>query len=419
MALGAASPVSQALSSPSLTAGTYSWSTGVSSATACQGRAPPTSATSRETTKTRRAKTRVDVPARTAILSDNVDALTILVSIVGLSVMVIVHETGHYLAARAFGMRVLRYSIGFGPTLFKWQPKGSDTVFQVGAVPFLAYVQIAGMNPYEENDPDDEGLFNKKSVFGRIVTIAAGPIANYILAVLIFFGLLVSYNMPDQSLSVPPQAGSVMEPSPAHESGLLPGDVFISVAGQPVATFPEVVEATQSRGGVATEYVVERAGERRTLIITPRLEGEVARIGVASAVSEGLRGAAAGAAFEEALLIPWERTKGTILGMAAMFRERTTEGVGGPVAIATMLAEAADKGWQPFVALIGLISIALGVFNLLPFPALDGGRLVFLGFEVITRRKPNERFETAVHVVGILFLLSVMVLVTYRDIFGG
>ncbi len=333
--------------------------------------------------------------------------------------MVIVHETGHYLAARAFGMRVLRYSIGFGPTLFKWQPKGSDTVFQVGAVPFLAYVQIAGMNPYEENDPDDEGLFNKKSVFGRIVTIAAGPIANYILAVLIFFGLLVSYNMPDQSLSVPPQAGSVMEPSPAHESGLLPGDVFISVAGQPVSTFPEVVEATQSRGGVATEYVVERAGERRTLIITPRLEGEVARIGVASAVSEGLRGAAAGAAFEEALLIPWERTKGTILGMAAMFRERTTEGVGGPVAIATMLAEAADKGWQPFVALIGLISIALGVFNLLPFPALDGGRLVFLGFEVITRRKPNERFETAVHVVGILFLLSVMVLVTYRDIFGG
>ncbi|MBK7776792.1 MAG: site-2 protease family protein [Sandaracinaceae bacterium] len=347
------------------------------------------------------------------------DALTILVSIVGLSVMVIVHETGHYLAARAFGMRVLRYSIGFGPTLFKWQPKGSDTIFQVAAIPFLAYVQIAGMNPYEENDPDDEGLFNKKSVLGRIVTIAAGPVANYILAVLIFFGLLVSYNMPDQSPSVPPQAGTVLEPSPAHESGLLPGDVFISVAGQPVGTFDDVVAATRTRGGVATDYVIERAGERMTLTITPRAEGDTARIGVGSAATEGLRGASPAEALEEAMLIPWERTKGTLIGMATMFQDRSTEGVGGPVAIAGMLAEAADKGWQHFVGLIGLISIALGVFNLLPFPALDGGRLVFLGFEVITRRKPNERFETAVHVIGILFLLSVMVLVTYRDIFGG
>jgi regulator of sigma E protease len=280
--------------------------------------------------------------------------------------MVIVHETGHYLAARAFGMRVLRYSIGFGPTLFKWQPKGSDTIFQVAAIPFLAYVQIAGMNPYEENDPDDEGLFNKKSVLGRIVTIAAGPVANYILAVLIFFGLLVSYNMPDQSPSVPPQAGTVLEPSPAHESGLLPGDVFISVAGQPVGTFDDVVAATRNRGGVATDYVIERAGERMTLTITPRAEGDTARIGVGSAATEGLRGASPAEALEEAMLIPWERTKGTLIGMATMFQDRSTEGVGGPVAIAGMLAEAADKGWQHFVGLIGLISIALGVFNLLP-----------------------------------------------------
>jgi regulator of sigma E protease len=132
-----------------------------------------------------------------------------------------------------------------------------------------------------------------------------------------------------------------------------------------------------------------------------------------------LVGMPVGEAFQTAVRIPWERTKDTLVQMGGMFQRRDTSGVGGPVAIASALADAADKGWPQFVSLIGLISIALGVFNLLPFPALDGGRLVFLGYEVVTRRKPNERFETAVHVMGILFLLSVMVLVTYRDIFGG
>jgi regulator of sigma E protease len=99
--------------------------------------------------------------------------LDILLIIVGISILVIVHESGHYLAARAFKMRVLRYSIGFGPTLFKYQPKGSPTVFQVAAIPFLAYVQIAGMNPHEDVDPKDPGLFGNKSVFARVVTIAA------------------------------------------------------------------------------------------------------------------------------------------------------------------------------------------------------------------------------------------------------
>ena len=114
--------------------------------------------------------------------------LDILLVIVGISILVIVHESGHYLAARAFKMRVLRYSIGFGPTLFKYQPKGSPTVFQVAAIPFLAYVQIAGMNPHEDVDPKDPELFGNKSVFARVVTIAAGPFANYLCAsILVFF----------------------------------------------------------------------------------------------------------------------------------------------------------------------------------------------------------------------------------------
>src|SRR5579863_6298526 len=115
-----------------------------------------------------------------------------LIAILGLAVLMVVHEGGHYVAARAFGMRVVRFSIGFGPTIWKHKPKDSPTVYQVALIPFLAYVQIAGMNPYEEIDPKDKASYANASVVGRVVTIAAGPLTNYFFAsVLIFFGLLI------------------------------------------------------------------------------------------------------------------------------------------------------------------------------------------------------------------------------------
>ena len=121
----------------------------------------------------------------------------VLITVVALSVLIIIHEGGHYLAARAFGMQVLRFSIGFGPTLFRYQPKGSPTVFQVAVIPFLAYVQIAGMNPNEEVDPNDPELYPNKSLFARVTTIAAGPVANYLTASAIVFALGVTNNYLD------------------------------------------------------------------------------------------------------------------------------------------------------------------------------------------------------------------------------
>ena len=141
--------------------------------------------------------------------------LHVLLAILGLSVLMIVHEGGHYLVARAFKMRVLRFSIGFGPTLFKHQPKGSPTIFQVGAIPFLAYVQIAGMNPHEEVDPNDPELFPNKSLLARVLTIAAGPIANYLLASVVVFFLAMNswpmFDMPVVGETVPKdKTGSAM-----------------------------------------------------------------------------------------------------------------------------------------------------------------------------------------------------------------
>src|SRR5579862_9778676 len=154
-----------------------------------------------------------------------------LVAILGLAVLMVVHETGHYLAARRFGMRVVRFSIGFGPTIWRHQPKDSPTVYQVALIPFLAYVQIAGMNPYEENEPDDAGSYANASLWGRIVTIAAGPLTNYFFAsVLIFFGLLIGgKEVPDEtSMKV------LVEPGPAQVAGVESGDRILEVNGAAV-----------------------------------------------------------------------------------------------------------------------------------------------------------------------------------------
>src|SRR5215813_4199278 len=110
-----------------------------------------------------------------------------VIAALGLALLMVVHEGGHYLAARKFGMRVVKFSIGFGPTLWRHQPKGSPTVYQIAIIPFLAYVQIAGMNPYEESEPNDAGSYANASLWGRIVTIAAGPLANYLFASVLLF----------------------------------------------------------------------------------------------------------------------------------------------------------------------------------------------------------------------------------------
>src|SRR5476649_1592746 len=149
----------------------------------------------------------------------------------GLAVLMVVHESGHYFAARKFGMRVIRFSIGFGPTVWRHKPPESDTVYQVALIPFLAYVQIAGMNPYEESDPKDPGSYANAGLWARIVTIAAGPLTNYFFAsVLIFFGLLIGgHEVADEtSMRVSVEAG------PAQLAGVETNDKIEEVNGTPV-----------------------------------------------------------------------------------------------------------------------------------------------------------------------------------------
>ncbi len=340
--------------------------------------------------------------------------LYVLLAILGLSVLMIVHEGGHYLVARAFKMRVLRFSIGFGPTLFRHQPKGSPTVFQVGAIPFLAYVQIAGMNPHEEVDPADPEIFQNKSLLARILTIGAGPVANYLAASLIAFVLaMTSWPMFDM-----PVIGATVEGTPAAAAGLKRGDKILEANGQEVSWFGDLRDITSGRVGRPTEYVVERDGRRFSVTMTPAPRPGNPEEGIVGIAQAGDLYGSFGAAEAARLAIAWpyQKTIEQLTGLGDMIERRSMDNVGGVVPMTDAMARAAQAGIVPFMMVIAFISAALGFFNLLPFPALDGGRLCFLFYEAITRRRANDRVEAAIHTAGILFLLGLMVIVTYRDV---
>lgn len=334
--------------------------------------------------------------------------ISILVAVLGIGFLMIVHEGGHYLAARLSGMRVEKFSIGIGPTIFKWKPEKSDTTFQVALVPFLAYVQIAGMNPFEETDRDDPALYPNKGVIARIATIAAGPFANYLAAVLMIFGLVTLAGPSGVKVE-----GAV--PGSPAEGILAPGDVFLAVEGRAVEHFGDVIEMTKDRAGVPTLYTMRRGEETLTFTITPREEDGRGLIGVQLAPARLPRlGIAEAAALS--LRRPWELTVAQVKGLLETAQKADTSNLVGPVGIGKMMTSAFEYGVDYFVELLAFVSVALGLMNLLPLPALDGGRLMFLGYELVTQRRANERIETAVHYVGILVLLGLMVLVFYRDL---
>lgn len=342
--------------------------------------------------------------------------MNILLAILGISAVVIVHESGHYFAARAFGMRVLRFSIGFGPTIAKFQPKDSPTVFQVGLIPFMAYVQIAGMNPAEENETDDPELYSNKSAFARFTTIFAGPFANYITATALVFVLALLGHHGENPPHEPMVIETVQPSTPAMEAGVQAGDVIVEANGKPVRNVIDLIAITADRAGKPTEYVLQREGQRLDpMKITPIDDHGRGIIGIIPRVNR--EPMAVGPAVGYSFAFPFELTMQQLAGFRMMFREGTTEGMVGPVGMVKIVATRTDSAVQLANILI-LISVALGMFNLLPLPALDGGRLMFLGYEIIARRRANERVETMVHTVGLVLLLCLIALVTLRDVAG-
>jgi regulator of sigma E protease len=336
-----------------------------------------------------------------------------LIAILGLAVLMVVHEGGHYVAARHFGMRVMRFSIGFGPTIWKHKPKDSPTVYQVALIPFLAYVQIAGMNPYEENDPKDKASYANASLWARIVTIAAGPLTNYFFAsVLIFFGLLIGgKDVPDEaSMRV------AVEPGPAQVAGMQTGDRVLEVNGKPIHNWAELKASVSAHPGEPIEIEIERGGQTLHKTVTPAPKGEKdeGRIQVRPTTHVepvGIAEAAKMSVIAPPLFV-YENVRA--VGRVLTGKEKLV--LNGPVGIVKETARQAKTGAGVLLQFLGMLSAYLGAFNLLPFPALDGGRLLFLGAEAVSRRRPDAKIEARVHAIGLVMLLTLIAFVTYADV---
>jgi regulator of sigma E protease len=333
--------------------------------------------------------------------------LGIVAAVVAVSLLIVLHEAGHYLVARAFGMRVPRFSVGFGKVLLSFERAGTE--WAISALPLGGYVRIEGMAPGEDVSPTDPAIYSNQAAWRRFVTIFAGPAVNYLVAALLAGALLATIGL--RELAPGALVGRPTAGMPAALAGLEDGDRIVAVDGVPVATWGEMVTELQRHPGQTIPLALERGGVRRTVPITPVDQGskgvvgfgphyQLVRAGAGSALAEG---------FGRSTTAVWQQ----VTAFGAVFARKHGGGsLSGPFGIIQQLLAAIREGPAAFWSFIWTLSVALAVLNLLPFPGLDGGRLVFLGYELITRRKVNERVEAWVHTIGILVIVVLILGVT-------
>lgn len=351
-------------------------------------------------------------------------ALDYATAALALCVVIMLHEAGHYVTAVWSGMKVDRFSVfGIGPAILKlgtWR----GTEFVIGAVPFGAYVLIRGMEAEEDPPPagtapdPDSFNFRDKPIAKRALTIVGGPVANYIVAFVTFFAVFSIWGIKQ-----PPQAIAIKafgDESPAQAAGAELGDQLVRIAGleiDPALRGNDVSPAATAHRGETISMVVLR-GETE-------LELQLAvPTGTAPPLSVQMEGVGSvradvpvGTAVSTALDKPIEWSFIQLQGMAQIFKgEVSTDKVGGPVEIVKTVAQASAVGLPDFLEMVAIISSLLGLFNLLPVPALDGGRLSFLAYEAIAKRRAPPHIEEAVHGYGMLILLALIFLITIRDV---
>nr|WP_255216095.1 M50 family metallopeptidase [Pseudenhygromyxa sp. WMMC2535] len=348
-------------------------------------------------------------------------------AILALSVLIIIHEFGHFACAKLGGMHVDRFSvIGIGPVilrLFTW--KGTE--FVISAIPFGAYVHIVGMEP-EEYASDEEGNlpepppgyrnFRDSPIWARLLAIAGGPIANYLAAMVLVAGAFASVGVKEQ---VGVEIVDFGVGSPAAAAGLEAGDEILSIDGIQVRG-PEAqqtaINLAKERMGTTVEVTVEREGLDEPLTVPVALNAEPPALNANLGVIGEYIPISPGKAVLLGIEWPFAQTKRQLAGLWMMITGQTSAQVGGPVAIAKAIKTSADRGFVDFIVFSALISTVLGMFNLLPLPALDGGRLVFLFYELIARRPPNRMLEERVHMVGMVLLLSLIGFTVFNDLRG-
>ncbi|WP_320009083.1 RIP metalloprotease RseP [Maridesulfovibrio sp.] len=336
--------------------------------------------------------------------------------------LIFFHELGHFLAARMLGIGVKTFSLGFGPKLagFSW----GTTNYRLSLVPLGGYVSLAG----EERDMTEDSGFSRNELFmnrppwHRMIVVAAGPLFNFLLAWIIFWGIIIS----NGQMGLAPIVGQLQPDSPALHAGIESGDNVLSIDGRKIVFWADLAETIQTSQSENLDFVIDRNGETKEISIKPQVQelknifGETIRRPVVGIVASGdsktieMNGIDGAVAAAEQT---WDVTKLICTSIVKMIeRVVPMDSIGGPIMIAQAIKQQSERGLLELLHFTAFISINLGLLNLLPIPVLDGGHLLFFSLETILRKPLNERLQAAATRMGLLLLLCLMAFAIFNDI---
>ncbi|HEX5508262.1 MAG TPA: RIP metalloprotease RseP [Pseudolabrys sp.] len=351
-----------------------------------------------------------------------------------LTIVVFFHEFGHFLIARLCGVRVMAFSIGFGPELFGFYDR-HGTRWKVAAIPLGGYVKFFG-DDNAASVPDREAVagmtekekgesFIYKPVAARAAVVAAGPIANFILAIVIFAGIFALYGKQTATARV----DTVQPNSPAAAAGFKPGDLVLAIDGDKISSFGDMQRIVSTSAGETLKIEVERGGKDVTLTATPALKelkdnfGNAHRLGVLGISRSMAPGDvktervnplyAVGLGAQETWFVI-DRTLSYIGGVFA--GREAADQLGGPIRIAQVSGQVASAGFVALIHLAAILSVSIGLLNLFPIPLLDGGHLLFYGIEAARGRPLSERAQEVGFRIGLAIVVMLMIFATFNDI---
>jgi len=344
---------------------------------------------------------------------------SVLAAIIGLGLLIVFHEFGHFLLAKLSGVGVLTFSVGFGPKL--WVRKKGETEYALSAFPLGGYVKMVGEDP-DEQVPQSEiaKSFAHKSLLKRIAIVVAGPGFNLLLAVFLLMVVFTFYGVPVMST----QVSGVEKGSPAEKAGIVKGDRIVAIDGGEVKEWENLSKRIKGSGGKPLNFEIRRGDEIIKLTVQPNKKenrnifGELKddwMIGIGSQVS--IEKGKPGLAVVKAFYQTYDYAKLTLVGFYKMIvGDVSPRNIGGPILIAQMAGQQAQEGIGSFLAFLAVLSINLGVLNLLPVPVLDGGHLLFFLVEAVIRKPVSVRYREIAQQVGICLLGLLMIYAFYNDI---
>jgi regulator of sigma E protease len=347
--------------------------------------------------------------------------------LVVLTVLVFVHELGHYLIARRNGVRIETFSIGFGPELFGWNDR-AGTRWKVSALPLGGYVKMFGdsdgssvlpvANATEMTEAERAVSFFCKPLGQRAAIVSGGPLANFIFAIVVMAVLFATYGQP----YMPPEIGRILPGSAAESSGVQVGDVVTSIDGNPIARFDDIKRLVELDTGKPMTIVVSRNGESVSLNVTPNVVEDsdgrrIGQLGVHGGSTVKYVQLSPATAVLHAFSETWNLSASTLGAMWQMItHRRSTEELGGPLRIAQLSGQVAQIGVGALLSFMAMLSINLGLINLFPVPVLDGGHLLFYAAEAIRGKPLGQRAHEYGFRIGMALVLTLMVFATWNDL---